>query len=349
VATEDIGGIWNVKQPGYEDKADIQATLKLFLYGDYNFDTTDTAANQKTNLENNDGIARHLQDLRDDVDRVDNRGIGSDYITLANMQAIPAPTDGYIVMASDSAGASVQSTYGIALYQNEEPTTNLTIELFWVDKDSENKDIYVYESSDFVKVGTYTEAKGDLIVGSDQGVTQILPVGDTGKVLTADSSSELGVSWTDLDYETNKNISSMYFGNYSQTSVSGVALNGVNENGVLKTIDSNDIELAITKSASSTKIKITFTGICRPTTNTNDTICLGLQRKINAGAYSTINVGLVSKELVSSHFEWLDTHGATTGDVITYRLINSPKAGYDPNVLTQRFGETSDTFIVEEI
>jgi len=349
VAAEDIGGIWNVKQPGYEDKADIQAALKLFLYGDYNFDTTAPIGDQKTDLASNDGLARHLQDLRDDVDRVDNRGIGSDYLTINQIQAMSSPTDGYIVMASDSTGAAVQSTYGIALYQNEEPTTNLTNGIVWIDKDSDSKDIYVYDSSDFVKVGTYTDAKGDLIVGFDQGITQILPVGSTGKVLTADSSAPLGISWTDLDYETNKNISSMYFGNYSDTSLTGIQLNGVNENGTLKTIDSDDIELAITKSASSTKTKITFTGVCRPTTDTNTAAFIGLQRKINSGSYSTINVGLISKELVSSHFEWLDTHNATTGDIITYRLINITPSGYLANVITQRFGETSDTFIVEEI
>ena len=88
MAAEDIGGIWNVKQPGYEDKADIQAALKLFLYGDYNFDTAAEIDDQKTDLANNDGLARHLQDLRDDVDRVDNRGIGSDYLTINQIQAI---------------------------------------------------------------------------------------------------------------------------------------------------------------------------------------------------------------------------------------------------------------------
>jgi hypothetical protein len=349
VAEENIGGIWNVKQPGYDDKADIQAALKLFLYGDYNFNTDASESSQKAALATNNGIARHLQDLKNRIEDQEELGIGSDYLTVSAIQSLSNPTDGFIAMASDSTGAAVQSTYGIALYQNDEPTTNLIDGIVWIDKNSENKDVYVYDDNNFVKVGTYTEAKGDLIVGASEGVTQILPIGDNGKILTADSSAPLGVSWIDPDYENNKNIASIYFGDYSQTSLIGIAVNGVAEDEILQTIDNDDLELAITKSASSTKTKINFTGVCRPTTDTNTEAFIGLQRKINTGAYSTINIGLVSKEFTSLHFEWLDTHGATTGDVITYRLINITPNGYSPNVITQRFGETSDTFIVEEI
>lgn len=349
MAAEDIGGIWNVKQPGYDDKADIQAALKLFLYGDYDFDTTALTQAQKTDLENNNGIARHLQDLSDRITDQEELGIGSDYLTLTEIENIANPTDGFIAMASNSTGAAIQSTYGIALYQNDAPTTNLTDGIVWIDKDSDNKDIYVYNDASFKKIGTYTEAKGDLIVGSAQGVTQILPIGENGKILTADSTSSLGMSWIDLDYENNKNINALYFGDYASTSLTGTYLNGVAEDEVLKTINNNDLELAITKSSSSTKTKINFTGICRPTTDTNTEAFVGLQRKINAGAYTTINIGLVSKEYSSLHFEWIDSHGATTDDVITYRLINITPNGYSANVITQRIGETSDTFIVEEI
>ncbi len=349
MAAEDIGGIWNVKQPGYDDKADIQAALKLFLYGDYNFNTDASESAQETALATNNGVARHLQDLKNRIEVQEDLGIGSDYITISQIQSMTSPTDGFIAMASDSTGAGVQSTYGVALYQNDAPTTNLIDGIIWVDKDSENKDVYVYDDGSFVKFGTYTNAKGDLVIGSSQGETQILSVGDNGKVLTADSTAPLGISWTNLDYENNKNISSIYFGNYEETSLIGIHLNGVLENDPLKTIDSNDLELSVIKSASSTKTKISFTGICRPTTDTNTEAFVGLQRKINAGSYSTINIGLVPKEFVNLHFEWIDSHGATTGDTITYRLINITPNGYSSNVITQRIGETSDTFVVEEI
>lgn len=350
MAVEDIGGLWTTKQPGYDDTADIQAALKAFLYGSYTYDTTST---DPTQIPPN-SMAAYLQDFDDRLVDQEELGTGSDYLTLAQIAAFSSPADGYIVMASDSTGAAVQSTYGIAFYQDEAPSTNLTDGIIWIDKDSENKDLYVYKDSAFVKIATYSvdkyiNAKGDLVVGSAHGVTQILSVGDNGKILTADSTAPLGMSWTSIDYENNKNIDALYFGDYAETSVTGIQLNGVLENESLKSIGGTDLEVSITKSPSSTKTRIIFNGICKPTTDTNTEVFLGLQRKINTGTYETIATGLVSKELVSSNFTWIDGHGATTGDVISYKLINITPNGYVANVITQTFGETSDTFMVEEI
>ncbi len=350
MAVEDIGGLWTTKQPGYDDTADIQAALKAFLYGSYTYDTTET---DPTQLPPN-SLASHLQGLDDRVTAQEVLGIGSDFLTLSQIQALGSPTDGFIAVASDSSGLAIQSTYGIAFYQDDAPSTNLTDGIIWIDKDSENKDIYVYKDSAFVKVGTYTldkyiNAKGDLVIGSASQTTQILPVGDNGKILTADSTAPLGVAWTSIDYENNKNISSVYYGEYAETSQTGIQLNGVAEDEVLKKIDGTDLELSVVKSPASTKTRVIFNGICRPTTDTNIEAFIGLQRKINEGSYETVNVGLVSKELIGLNFQWIDNHGATTGDTISYRLVNTTPNGYVANVITQRFGETSDTFIVEEI
>lgn len=356
MAVEDIGGLWTTKQPGYDDTADIQAALKAFLYGSYTYDTTQT---DPTQIPPN-SLASHLQGLSNRVTAQEVLGIGSDYLTLAQIQA-KFPTeaeqiknDGFIAMASDSTGAAVQSTYGIAFYQDEQPVGNLTDGIIWIDKDSENKDLYVYKDAAFVRIATYSvdkyvSAKGDLVVGSAQGATQILPVGDNGKILTADSTAPLGMSWTSIDYENNKNIDAIYFGDYAETSLTGIQLNGVLENEFFKSIDGTDLEVSVSKSPSSTKTRITFNGVCKPTTDTNVEAFVGLQRKINAGTYETIATGLVSKELVSSNFTWVDVHGATTGDVISYKLINITPNGYLANVITQTFGETSDTFMAEEI
>jgi hypothetical protein len=350
VAVEDIGGLWTTKQPGYDDTADIQAALKAFLYGSYTYDTT---ATDPTQIPPN-SLASYLQDFDDRLIDQEELGAGSDYLTLAEISALSSPADGYIAMASDSTGAAVQSTYGVAFYQDEAPSTNLTDGILWIDKDSENKDLYVYKDSSFVKIATYSvdkyiNAKGDLVVGSAEGATQILSIGDNGKILTADSTAPLGMSWTSIDYENNKNIDAIYFGDYAETSTTGIHLNGVLENEFLKSIDTSDLEVSITKSPSSTKTRIMFNGICRPTTDTNVEAFVGLQRKINAGTYETIATGLVSKELTSSNFTWIDSHGATTGDTVSYKLINITPNGYLANVITQRFGETSDTFMVEEI
>jgi len=354
MAAEDIGGIYNAQQPGYDDAADIQAALKVFLYGSYDFDTTDSEEDQKLAIADNNGLAKHLLELDNRVIAQEELGIGSDYLTRQQIEDLLSPPDGYIVMASDSTGGAVQSTYGVAFYQDNAPSTNLIDGIIWIDKDSENKDIYVYKDSAFVKVGTYTldqyiNAKGDLVIGSALGSTQVLSVGDNGKILTADSTAPLGVSWTSIDYENNKNIDALYFGDYAETSLTGIQLNGVLEDEFLKSIDGTDLEVSVTKSPSSTKTRIIFNGICKPTTDTNTEVFLGLQRKINSGTYETIATGLVSKELTTSNFTWIDNHGATTGDSISYKLINITPNGYVANVITQTFGETSDTFMAEEI
>ncbi len=355
MAAEDIGNIYKTKIPGYDDTADIQAALKLFHYGSETVPTQDEIKSLTyPNGIEEFSVAGHLKSLDIRLTDQEEIGTGSDYLTLSQIEALVSPADGYIVMASDSDGGEVQSTYGVAFYQDEEPTTSLVDGVIWIDKDSENKDLYVYKDSIFVKVGTYSvdkyiNAKGDLVVGSAEGATQILSIGDNGKILTADSTAPLGMSWTSIDYENNKNIDALYFGDYAETILTGIQLNGVLENDFLKSIDGTDLEVSIVKSPSSTKTRITFNGICKPTTDTNTEVFLGLQRKINSGTYETIATGLVSKELVTSNFIWLDSHGATTGDTVSYKLINITPGGYLANVITQTFGETSDTFIVEEI
>lgn len=348
MATEDIGGLYNTKQPGYDDTADIQAALKAFLYGSYDYDTTSTDPTQLPNPS----LAYHLQGLKDRIQDQEDLGIGSDYLTLSEIEAIASPTDGYIAMASDSTGATVQTTYGVALYQNDAPSTNLIDGVIWVDKDSENKDIYVYDSSSFVKVGTYTDAKGDLIVGSSAGQTGTLSVGSNGKVLTADSTSPLGVTWSTLNYETDKNVSFLKLNTYPNT-----ATNGVTDGNPLKTSDgSTDIEVSIIKSVGSNAVKVDFCGILKPTTNTNSECFVALQRKINTGAYSTVAIGLIDGNQTQhstigtvSSLSWIDEHGATTGDSVSYRLINFAPTGYSANTITQEFGYSADFFMVGEI
>lgn len=349
MAAEDIGGIYSTKQPGYDDTADIQAALKLFLYGSEG--TVPATLNDVSG-----GIAQHLKSIRDDLTTVDEReteqGIGSDYLTLSQIAALSSPTDGFIAMASDSTGASVQTTYGTALYQNDEPTSNLTNGILWVDKNSDNKDIYVYDSGAFVKIGTYTDAKGDLLVGSAQGVTDILSIGTNGKVLTADSTAPLGMAWTSLDYETDKDISVLSLNTYPNTSTNGV-LDG---NSLKKSDGTTDVEASITKSAGSTNVRIKFTNILKPTTDSNTECFIALQRKINSGSYSTINVSLINGNQshhsalgTVSDVTWIDEHGATTGDTVSYRLINFAPTGYSANTITQQFGYSADIFVVEEV
>lgn len=199
MAAEDIGGIYNVKQPGYDDTADIQAALKVFLYGDYNFDVTNSEATQKATILTKNGLAKHLLNLDNRVTAQEDLGIGSDYLTLAEISALTDPTDGFIVMASDSTGSAVQSTYGIALYQNEEPTENLINGMLWVDKDASPQRAYIYDEgadswTPITEIPGIVDAAGDLIYGTAQDDITVLPIGSNGQILTVSSGLP---SWQD--------------------------------------------------------------------------------------------------------------------------------------------------------
>jgi hypothetical protein len=209
VAVEDIGNLWNTKQPGYDDTADIQAALKAFLYGSYTYDPTNTDPTQLPNPS----LAKHLQGLSDRLTDQEELGIGSDYLTLAQIGAL-FPTlpeqianDGYIAMASDSNGGAVESLYASAFYTNEAPTTDIVDGVLWVDKDSEALDTYVYNETDeeWVRINdlkNVIQAKGDILIGSSASNIDNLSVGANGTVLTADDTQPLGVKWQQVDTES---------------------------------------------------------------------------------------------------------------------------------------------------
>jgi hypothetical protein len=67
MAVEDIGFLYKTKIPGYTDAADIQAALRAYHYGSYDFDTATT---DPTELEE-PSIAFILNDLQNQIDNVD--------------------------------------------------------------------------------------------------------------------------------------------------------------------------------------------------------------------------------------------------------------------------------------
>jgi hypothetical protein len=200
VAVEDIGGLYNTKQPGYDDTADIQAALKAFLYGDYDYDITRTDTNFP-----NPSLARHLQLLSNRVTAQETLGIGSDYYPTITetgqiLTSIISPVDGQIAMVNLTDGSPVETNYASATYSNEAPTIDLVNGMLWIDKDSEAKDIYVYDSSittwvPFNSLKNIVQAKGDILIGSSTNNLDNLTVGANGTVLTADDTQALGVKW----------------------------------------------------------------------------------------------------------------------------------------------------------
>jgi hypothetical protein len=136
MASENIGSLYPTKMPGYEDAADIQAALRLYHYGSETYEPQNTNESQ---IPPN-SVAGNFKRLDDEIETLDARGIGSDYLPSEPEN----PVDGYIWVDSD---ALLETSYTIpsVIYQNNEPDINLSSGMIWVDKDSSPLTMYVYD------------------------------------------------------------------------------------------------------------------------------------------------------------------------------------------------------------
>lgn len=147
--TADGSGVFNTIVPGYDDPADIQAALKLFLYGStsYNPDPAhysgstldDRIAAAKAALPN-PSIARYISIIEQEIAAIHALGIGSSYGTEPS-----APIAGQIWMSS--ADVSTVPPAAVAIYQSTAPTVGLYNGLLWVDGSGANPVLKVYQSS----------------------------------------------------------------------------------------------------------------------------------------------------------------------------------------------------------
>jgi hypothetical protein len=220
MAAEDIGALYTTKIPGYDDAADIQAALKLFLYGSTTYDTTNTNPSQLPNPS----LARHLKDLRDDITSLEAISPGSEYVSSEPS----SPVDGYIwVDASSSAPSNV--SFATAVYTNSAPTTGLVDGLIWIDKDSSPQQAYVYNATTeaFVPINelqNVVNAAGDLIYGTANDQVSRLAIGTAGQVLKVNSGAT-APEWASLKSWTLKGSGSLSGSStISVTSLSGESL-----------------------------------------------------------------------------------------------------------------------------
>lgn len=136
MASENIGSLYPTKMPGYDDAADIQAALRLYHYGSESYDPSNTNPDQ---IPVN-SVAGHLRVLEDGIAELESLGFGSEYSPEEPTDAV----DGYIWVDSD---ALLSTSYSVpsVIYQNSEPSENLSSGMLWVDKDSSPLTMYVYD------------------------------------------------------------------------------------------------------------------------------------------------------------------------------------------------------------
>ena len=137
--TENGTGLFNTKIPSLSDAADIQAALRLYHYGRYDFD----ASNPE-----DDSLAGHLQSLSDRIMDQEDLGVGSEYSATEPV----SPVEGYIWVKSDST-PPVTAIVSTASYQTTAPTVGLTQGMLWVDSDSSPLKMYVYSGTEWKEIG----------------------------------------------------------------------------------------------------------------------------------------------------------------------------------------------------
>jgi hypothetical protein len=135
-----LNGPYDTKVPSYNESADIQQALKLFLYG-----TTTLPSNQSEILSNS--LAGHLKVIEADIDVINNRGLGSSVSTTQ-------PTgvgNGYVWLDSDS-GVSASVQYSESYYAGAAPQSPTTGTL-WVDSNSSPLVMYVWSGTAWRAIG----------------------------------------------------------------------------------------------------------------------------------------------------------------------------------------------------
>lgn len=218
MATEQIGSLIPTAIPGYEDAADIQAALRAYHYGSYDYSTANT---NPVNLVS-PSIAKTIYDIESAITTLENKPSGGGIVDADE----PVPGDfpdneipeGYIWVDSNGTlgGAPISAT---SVYTNEAPTVDLTSGLIWVDKDTSVTFDNPYIPQSIIG------AKGDLVVGSAADLVTILPAGTTGQVLKVNSATTSGLEWsTDLSYSTPTIGSTTITSGATITTISGLTL-----------------------------------------------------------------------------------------------------------------------------
>lgn len=150
MAAEDIGNLVPTKIPGYVDDADIQAALKLYHYGDYDFDINETNPNNLiepsmaftiNDLQNQIDAQVTLEEAARDISRAtDDEPVAGDFSSFS--ANIP---NGYIWVDTNAA-AGVGLFGATAVYTTVAPTVNLQNGIIWIEKGSSPLKMYVYNS-----------------------------------------------------------------------------------------------------------------------------------------------------------------------------------------------------------
>lgn len=173
MAAENIGQLVPTKIPGYEDAADIQAALRLYHYGSYTFNTSETNA---ANLVN-PSIAYSINNLQQQINNVD---------LSAAIRKVDLNAKGDIISASADNTPAILSvgTNGQVLSANSSTTSGLQ----WTTPE------VTLSNSATLTNKTLTAPVINVAFNSQIGTTYALTLSDNGKVVEVSNLLPITVS-----------------------------------------------------------------------------------------------------------------------------------------------------------
>ena len=191
MATESIGVLIPTAIPGYADAADIQAALRAYHYGSYEYSPANTSPGSLVTPS----MAKTIYDIQQDIVDLENRpSSGGDVATTAPEPGDFTPSgipNGYIWVDQDGTigGQPISAT---AVFTASAPTSNLSTGVIWVDQDPAS-----ITDNPFIATALMS-AKGDLIVATANDAASVLNVASTnGYVLNVNSATTSGLAWVD--------------------------------------------------------------------------------------------------------------------------------------------------------
>jgi hypothetical protein len=189
MATESIGVLIPTAIPGYADAADIQAALRAYHYGSYEYSPANTSPGSLVSPS----MAKTIYDIQQDIVDLENRpSSGGDVATTAPVPGDFTPSgipNGYIWVDQDGTigGQPVSAT---AVFTNSVPTSDLSTGVIWVDKDPTS-----ITANPFIPQAVIS-AKGDILVGTANDTVSVLNTASTnGYILAVNSSTTSGLEW----------------------------------------------------------------------------------------------------------------------------------------------------------
>lgn len=205
MAAESIGNLIPTKIPGYADTADIQAALRLYHYGSYDFDTTETDPESLINPS----VAYTINDIQDQIDALD-LGISptvlsakGDLISASGNDTplvISVGSNGTFLKANSATSTGLEwsslpsgntSTAGILQLSDSISSTSTTLAA------TANAVKQAYDLANAAISATTFDNKGDLVVATGDGTYAKLAAGPEGYVLAVNSSTSTGLEWQD--------------------------------------------------------------------------------------------------------------------------------------------------------